>query len=188
MRIIDWDYFLEKEENPPSAGTVGVFDGVHLGHQALIKKVISAGYLPMVITFRKNPKQILFSHFQFKEIITLEEKLSIFEKMGVQKTVLIDFSENFRRLKGRDFIKTLIGKGNMRFLAVGGNFRCGYKLDADAEAIKKTAQERRIKAEIIPPVTINGERVSSSAIRDAINAGDFAKVSAFLGRFFFLGE
>jgi riboflavin kinase/FMN adenylyltransferase len=182
MQVIDWQAFLEKDgENPASAATVGVFDGVHIGHQALIRKTVHSGYFPMVISFRKNPKQTLFSQIHFKEIIALEEKLSLFEKMGVQKTVLIDFSESFRKLRGRDFIETLIEKGNTRILIIGHNFHCGYKLDTDAEAVKKTALERGIKAEIVPPVTANGERVSSSAIRAAINAGDFSKASAFLG-------
>jgi riboflavin kinase/FMN adenylyltransferase len=166
--------------------TIGVFDGVHLGHQALLRKLTEHASLhescPTVVTFRQNPKQALAPRSYTGDIITLAEKLRIFERMGVKRTILIDFSGNFRKLKGRDFIETLIGRGNLVFLVVGSNFHCGCHLDTDAGAVKNITAEHGIACEIVEPVTAGGERISSSGIRCAIRAGDFAKAKAFLGR------
>ncbi|MDR1073922.1 MAG: FAD synthetase family protein [Treponema sp.] len=192
MQTLDWDDFINGGSagsgvvggatNPPAAMTIGVFDGVHRGHQSLIRRVTEHGPCPTVITFKKNPKQTLAPQIYAGDIITLNEKLIIFERMGVQRTILIDFSEDFRRLKGREFIESLVYEGNLRFLVVGDNFRCGCRLDADAQAVKSIVAEHGIACEVVEPVMFRGERVSSSRIRTALIAGDWAKAAAFLGR------
>jgi riboflavin kinase/FMN adenylyltransferase len=187
MQALDWDAFINGRAaagaaNPPSAMTIGVFDGVHRGHQSLIRKVTEHEFCPTVITFRKNPKQTLAPQTYAGDIITLNEKLVIFERMGIQRTILIDFSEDFRRLKGREFIEALIYEGNLRFLVVGYNFRCGCHLDTDAHAVKSITAEHGIACEVVEPVMFRGERVSSSRIRAALSAGDWAAAAAFLGR------
>jgi riboflavin kinase/FMN adenylyltransferase len=183
MRTLDWAEFLDNApHNPPAAMTVGVFDGVHLGHQRLIRRVVEYGACPTAVSFTKNPKQVLHPRSYPGDIITLDEKLRIFEDLGVEQTVLIDFSDTFRRMKGREFIELLIDKGNLAFLVVGGNFRCGWKLDTDASALCRITASRGAVCEIAAPVTVNGERVSSSAVRAAIRAGDYTKARLFLGR------
>ncbi|MDR2792366.1 MAG: FAD synthetase family protein [Treponema sp.] len=183
MQTLNWnDVITNAAEYPPSAMTIGVFDGVHLGHQALIRKVTERDFCPVVVTFRKNPKQVLAPRTYAGDIITLDEKLRIFECMGVQRTILIDFSEEFRHLKGCEFIELLIYKGNLRFLVVGNNFRCGYCLDTDAQSLKSITTKRGIGCEIVGPLISGGERISSSGIRAAMIAGDWAKAAAFLGR------
>jgi riboflavin kinase/FMN adenylyltransferase len=115
------------------------------------------------------------------DIIALDEKLNIFEKMGVTRTILIDFSEKFSKMKGSVFIEYLIKRG-LVFLAVGSNFRCGHCLSTDAREIRRMTGERGIETEIVPSVLFEGEPISSSRIRTAIAAGDFEKVKAALGR------
>lgn len=187
MQALDWDAFISGSTaggaaSPPSAMTIGVFDGVHRGHQSLIRKVVEHGLCPTVITFRKNPKQTLAPQAYAGDIIALDEKLILFERMGVQRTILIDFSEDFRRLKGREFIEALIYKGNLRFLVVGYNFRCGCHLDTDVQAVKRITAEHGVACEVVEPIVFHGERVSSSRIRAALRAGDWMKAAAFLGR------
>ncbi|MDR0375275.1 MAG: FAD synthetase family protein [Treponema sp.] len=191
MQTLDWDDFINGvasdasvtgAANPPSAMTIGVFDGVHRGHQSLIRKVVEHGSCPTVITFRENPKQTLAPQTYAGDIITLHEKLIIFERMGVKKTILIDFSDDFRCLKGREFIEVLIYQGNLRFLVVGYNFRCGCCLDTDAQAVKSITAEHGVACEVVEPIMFRGERVSSSRIRAALRAGDWVKAAAFLGR------
>jgi FAD synthase len=165
----------------PYSASIGVFDGVHLGHQALISKVVSRGPNPTVITFRQNPKGVLSPETYSGDIIALEEKLALFEKLGITRTILIDFSENFSKLEGRFFIETLLDRG-LAFLAVGENFRCGHRLDTDAAAIKRITAGRGVETEVLEPVLFEGERVSSSRIRAAISAGKFEKAQLLLGR------
>jgi riboflavin kinase/FMN adenylyltransferase len=137
-----------------------------------------------VVTFTQNPKRIFSPEAYDRDIITLEEKLTLFEEMGIRRTILIDFSENFSRMEGRVFIDLLIDKGKMVFLAVGSNFRCGYRLTANTAAIQRQTRERGIETEIVEPVLDKGEFISSSMIRLAIKTGDFAKASSALGREF----
>jgi FAD synthase len=181
MQVITWTDLTSYPFPLPYSATVGVFDGVHLGHQALINKVVNRGPNPTAITFRQNPKGILSPETYGGDIIGLEEKLALFEKLGITRTILIDFSENFSRLEGRFFIETLLDRG-LAFLAVGENFRCGCGLDTDAAAIRRITAGRGVETEVLKPVLFAGERVSSSRIRAAISAGEFEKARALLGR------
>jgi len=201
MKIIEWQRFLEDgfshNENLTSM-TVGIFDGVHLGHQALLKRIVShnsgetpvdgtsvcetpvdgtsVGKMPVVITFRQNHK------IESGNIITFKQRLDIFESMGIQITVVIDFTEEFKKMPGIEFLKILLKRGNVGFFAVGNGFRCGYQQDTDAEMIQKFFASHNIPAEIIPKVTEGSLPVSSSRIRGAISAGDIELAQKMLGR------
>ncbi|MDR0785016.1 MAG: FAD synthetase family protein [Treponema sp.] len=182
MEALDWDDFIINEEKKPFAAVIGVFDGVHRGHQALIERVVSREEKPTVITFRQNPKWAL-ARQDGRDIVSLEEKLDIFEKMGITRVILIDFSENFSKIEGRVFIETLLDRG-LSFLAVGENFRCGRRRDMGAEDIRRVAAERGVEIDIVQTVLLDDKLISSSMIREAIARGDFALASAALGREF----
>jgi riboflavin kinase/FMN adenylyltransferase len=164
--------------------TIGVFDGVHRGHQVLIGKIVreAPGRIPTVITFRQNPKKVLHPREYRGDIIGLDRKMIIFEASGVELVILIDFSKEFSKLNGRDFIGCLKSRGCVAFLAVGSNFRCGHGLDTDVSEIEKLNRETRITTEVVPPVTEGGIPVSSSRIRGAVSAGDLDKAAMLLGR------
>jgi riboflavin kinase/FMN adenylyltransferase len=162
--------------------TIGVFDGVHRGHQTLITKITRQGLEPTVVTFRKNPRLTFAPERYEGDILSLARKLAAFERLGVARTILIDFSHDFSRLSGRDFIGVLRERGNMAYLAVGAGFRCGYRLDTDADALKRMNEERGIQTELIAPVLEGNEPVSSSRIRAWVRAGDFAAAKVALGR------
>ncbi|MDR1903315.1 MAG: adenylyltransferase/cytidyltransferase family protein, partial [Treponema sp.] len=148
MLVLDWAEFtgisadgcisseIATSIKTPSAMTIGVFDGVHRGHQALIREVVERGPFPTVITFKQNPKSILNPQSYTGDIFSLRQKLECFEALGVERTILIDFSDNFSKLKGQEFIDILKKRGNLVFLIIGRNFRCGYKLDTDAARVK----------------------------------------------------
>jgi riboflavin kinase/FMN adenylyltransferase len=190
MRIIEWEEFagpvpaggMELRNRPSSAVTIGVFDGIHLGHQALLEKIRRPHLVPMVITFKNSPKKVLRPDTYEGNILTLAQKLKIFESLGVELTVLIDFSENFRKLSGREFIGLVRERGNPAYAVIGGNFRCGYRLDADAAFIKKTNEERGIETDVLPPIRAGQEPVSSSRIRAAIVSGRLTEAAELLGR------
>jgi riboflavin kinase/FMN adenylyltransferase len=173
MLVIDWPHFLKNGlqtgENLSSM-TVGVFDGVHRGHQRLIKRVVShnAGYVPVVITFRQNHKTEETGSLQ-----TFQQKIEVLEQLGVKIILAIDFTDAFRRMAGIEFLDILLKHGNIGFFAVGSDFRCGYRLDTDAAAIQKFFASRNIPVEIVPEVMEDGLPISSSRIRSAIADGNF---------------
>jgi riboflavin kinase/FMN adenylyltransferase len=194
MLVIEWPQFL-REGFPTgekfSSMTVGVFDGVHRGHRALIERVVSpdrdpaqtgweAGraYAPVVVTFRQNHK----TKKQAGCIQTFQQKTAMFESLGIQITLAIDFTESFRRMAGIEFLEILLKHGNPGFFAVGSNFRCGYRLDTDAAAIQRFFASRQVPVEIVPEVMEDGLPISSSRIRAAIANGDLPLAEKMLGR------
>ena len=200
LQVIEWPLFLK--DSPPqlcSAMTIGVFDGVHLGHQALIERIVRRGPNPAVLTFRENPKKVLWelkgaeaSNSYKGDIYSLKQKMEVFDSLGVKLLVLIDFSEEFAKLSGREFLELLGQEGRMAFLAIGNNFRCGFAQDTDADLAKQINERKGIPTELVPPVYLQGpdaavnEPVSSSLIRKAILAGDIKLASELMGRNFVL--
>ena len=190
MNIINWDQFIKTGlaltaqmkhcANRKSSMTVGVFDGVHLGHQALLRQVVlhNAGYVPVVVTFRQNPK----ANNGQKDILNFKQRLEMLENIGIQIAVVIDFTEDFKRMPGAEFLEILLRLGNPGFFTVGSNFRCGYKLDTNAEKIKSFFASCNIPAEIIPEVMEGSSPISSSRIRTAIAAGDMQLAEKMLNR------
>jgi hypothetical protein len=189
MRVLDWAEFASHGlagtgigATEETAMTIGVFDGIHRGHQALLERVLSSDLYPVVISFIRSPKFILRPETAEGDIFSLEQKLRLFEQMGVGLTVMIDFSEKFSKLNGKEFIYLLQDRGNLRYLVIGSNFRCGYRHTTDAALIKTMNLDRGIPTEVVEPVMAGGGRISSSRIRAAISAGGLVEAAALLGR------
>jgi riboflavin kinase/FMN adenylyltransferase len=194
MRIIEWPQFTG--EIPPESGrgggslpedrglslTIGVFDGVHRGHQELIRRVASRSPCSTVVTFIQNPRRILSPAAYQGDIFSLRQKLAAFESLGISRTVLIDFSGNFSKLTGSEFIQLLKRRRRIEYVALGMNFRCGCRLDTGAGAIRSLMNKDGVVTDLVPPVMDKGRMVSSSRIRAAISAGDLAAAAALLGR------
>ena len=183
MHLIKWQQFLETGlplNDKPASVTIGVFDGVHRGHRALIERVVSHNteYVPVVFTFRENHKT---GSREQEDIQSFKERLTVFERLGIQITVVIDFTEEFRRMPGIEFLRILLEHGKVGFFAVGSGFRCGYQLDTDATAIERFFALRSIPVEIVPQVMEGELPISSSRIRAAIADGDTLKAQAMLG-------
>lgn len=183
MEVLEWAQFLEKSlllKERKTSMTVGVFDGVHKGHQELIKRIVSynAEFIPAAVTFRENHKTTIKGQ---EDIQSFEERLLIFEKLGIQLTIVIDFTEDFRKMSGIKFLEILLEHGNIGFFAVGSGFRCGCQLDTDAEAIKEFFASHGIAAELVEEITEGSDLVSSSLIRAAIAAGDVKLAEKLLG-------
>jgi riboflavin kinase/FMN adenylyltransferase len=112
----------------------------------------------------------------------LEQKLAVLEFLGVQLTVLIDFSPEFSKICGRDFIDLLLSRRPVQLIALGKNFRCGYQLDTGAEEIQGLAGARVVETWVAPPVMDDGMPVSSSRIRQALAAGRKTEAERLMGR------
>jgi len=185
MTVIEWEDFIAR--NPlrePTAMTIGVFDGVHRGHQALIRNITSPrlSTLPLAITFRSNPKSVMRPDLYEGDITSLASKISLLEAYGVRIVVLIDFSGNFSKLGGKEFVDLLKDRGNLRYLTVGSDFRCGHRLDTDAGLLQSMNMKDGIPTDVVAPVLMGGLPISSSRIRTAIAAGDLVEATALLGR------
>ena len=172
MQVIDWNQFLEtgiKNVSRKTSMTAGVFDGVHLGHQALIRLVVShnVDFIPAVVTFRQNHKK-----GNRKDIQSFQQKMEMLEYLGIQITIVIDFTAEFSRMSGIEFLELLLKHGNVGFFTAGSNFRCGHNLDTDAEKLKAFFASHSIPTEILQEVMEGGTPISSSRIRTAIAAGD----------------
>jgi riboflavin kinase/FMN adenylyltransferase len=193
--LIEWPQFSEKGlpiEEKKASVTIGVFDGVHRGHRALIERIVShntgnvqgsaqdglLGSVPVVITFRENHK----GGKSAGNIQSFSQKAAMLESLGVQILLVIDFTESFKRIAGIEFLETLFKRCNIGFFAVGSAFRCGYRLDTDAAAIQKFFAARDIPVEIIPEVMEDSIPISSSRIRAAIASGNIQLAEAMLGR------
>jgi riboflavin kinase/FMN adenylyltransferase len=160
-----------------TALTVGVFDGLHRGHQALIAKITAKTpkLLPVVVTFRTNPKGQPF-------ILGFDQKMALLDSLGVGLGVYIDFSPDFSTISGEAFWQLLNRHLRPRYAALGANFHCGYRRGTDARGFKVLAEQSGVTAEIIPPVLEGGLPVSSSRIRAALLAGNTAEAELLLGR------
>jgi cytidyltransferase-like protein len=188
MQLFNWDE-LETQKPIKSLGrktalTIGVFDGVHRGHQALIKRISQKvpDLVPGVITFRENPKKTAQPANFEGDIIDFDTKISLLEGFGVAFGVIIDFSENFSKIDGRSFLEALYRHLNPAYIALGINFHCGYRRDTDADGFKSMAEELGIMAEIVEPVLEGGFPVSSSRIRAELKAGRNDTAALLLGR------
>lgn len=186
LNVIAWNDVVSGRVSmsSPVAATIGVFDGLHLGHKALISRVVAKepDRLPVVFTFGVNPKKFTKPHRYAGSIFTLQQKLSALEEAGIHACVLIDFSSNFSKLAGSEFVLTLVRSFGVRSFVVGNDFKCGHRLSTDAEALKKIAGSLEAEAEIVEPVSFEGAVVSSSRIRSAISDGRMDLALAMLGR------
>jgi riboflavin kinase/FMN adenylyltransferase len=192
MRILNWDELARIPQQgmgrnlsaEKTALTIGVFDGIHRGHRLLIEKIIQKypELVPTVITFTQNPKEFLKRHEWKGDILSLNQKLTIFEGLGVGMVILIDFSEKFSKIIGKEFFEQLLRRLNPGFIAVGSNFRCGYRSDTDAAQLKAFFREKGIRVEVVPPVNEGVHPVSSSRVRAAIAAGELQHAAELLGR------
>ena len=187
MQVIEWPEFLENGlliVEKFSSLTVGVFDGVHLGHQALIRRVVSfdRNNVPAAITFVQNHKKARNGIKEYPgDIQSFRQKIAMFERLGLAVVLAVEFSESFRRMTGNEFMRILLDRCRMGFLAVGSDFHCGYRLDTDASAIRQFFASRNIPVEIFADVMEGSKPVSSSRIRDAIVQGKLKHAQAMLG-------
>jgi len=184
MKVLRWDEAARGGAGAGgSAATIGVFDGLHLGHARLIRLIRSrAGLRSVVVTFEENPKRILHGLAFRGDILTLDQRLSVLGSLGVDITVLIDFSGDFGKLPGKDFLSLLSDACDLRYLAVGRDFRCGHRLDTGAEEIGAFAAERGFEVEFLRATMADGHPVSSSRIRGAIAEGRLSEASVLMDR------
>ena len=166
---------------------IGVFDGVHLGHQAVIststRHVRSAGGTPVVITFDPHPLKVLRPHNAPHLLTATQHKIALIRDLGVEHLLVINFDKKFAATPPENFIQQLVTHSRpLREICVGHEWSFGKDRRGNLDLLKKLGAQFDFDVVGIPPVKVNGAVVSSTAIRQAVEKGDFAKAAAMLGR------
>ena len=179
---------IEKETafqlNKPSAVAIGKFDGIHKGHQSLLRHVLEQkekGLQAVVFTFDPSPA-VFFSGNCLPELTTKWEKRKLFEELGIDVLVEFPLTETTAAIKPEAFIKdVLVGQMKTAYIAAGEDISFGDKGKGDAALLKKMAEQSGYFAEIIEKVCLDGVEISSSYVRDVIKTGDMEKAEKLIG-------
>ncbi|MCG6873764.1 MAG: bifunctional riboflavin kinase/FAD synthetase [Betaproteobacteria bacterium] len=171
----------------PVALTIGNFDGVHLGHQAMLARLVDAARarncIASVLTFEPHPRELFTPAAAPTRLTSLREKLELLGAYGVEHVHVQRFSRAFAALSPEDFVRRmLVDALGVRWLLVGDDFRFGAKRAGDIAMIERVAGGHGFEVEAMPSVNQGDVRVSSSAIRNALARGDLARARALLGR------
>lgn len=171
---------------PPAAATIGFFDGVHCGHRYLIGHVIDEaradGLASMVITFARHPRQVIDTHYVPRLLSTPEMKIERLAETGIDRCTVLDFDRRMAALTAREFmIHILSSRLNVRKLIIGYDNRFGH--DRSESIDDYCAYGRTLGIEVVKScgITVDGIRVSSSVIRNAIERGDLTEANRCLG-------
>lgn len=170
-----------------TALTIGNFDGVHLGHQAMLAELKRAGGrlgLPTcVLTFEPHPREFFGPDQAPTRLTSLREKLELLAQQGVERVHVCRFNYRFAQTTPEDFIERIIARGlGARWVLVGDDFRFGARRAGDFVMLKQRAPRHGFEVAVLPNVALDGERISSTAARQALAAGDLERAQRLLGR------
>jgi len=173
---------LEEEH----AITVGVFDGAHLGHQSLLKKLIESaqrrGLKGCVLSFYPHPSKVLSPGQQPCELTDPLERAERMLRLGIDRVVFINFDREFSRIRAEDFLKhVLFERLRCRYLLVGYDWRFGYRKEGEVELAKEMGQRLGFEVETAEPFYKNGHIISSTYIRRLLHSGRLEEASEYLG-------
>jgi len=170
------------QKYPPSFLTIGNYDGIHLGHQAILKKLISESrsnnLLSSVMTFEPHPREFFSPKLAPKRIISLREKLEYFEKIKIDQVFIVNFNDEFSRKSYLDFIEILKKNIQAQKIIIGSDFRFGKHREGNIDNLK----ESTVDVCVMKKIEYKGERVSSTIVRDLLAAGDLKHAATMLGR------
>jgi riboflavin kinase/FMN adenylyltransferase len=174
-------------EAPPAAVALGVFDGVHLAHRAILATAVAraraAGLSALACTFDPHPAEILLPGRAPAPISTLEERLEVLVETGVDATVVVAFTPELARVEPEAFVRgVLVERLKAREVVVGYNHTFGRGARGDARLLQSLAEGLGFRAHVVPPLMIDGVPVSSSEIRAALRVGEVERANRYLGR------
>jgi riboflavin kinase/FMN adenylyltransferase len=172
---------------PPVALTIGNFDGLHRGHQAMLERLVvesrRRGLVSCVLTFEPHPREFFSPRSAPTRLASLREKLELLAARGIERVHVERFTRSFAALEPEAFVERVLAKRlKARWLLIGEDFRFGAKRSGDLALLKSLAGRHGYEVEVMPAVTRAGVRVSSSAVRAALASGDLALAGTLLGR------
>ena len=175
----------------PSVVTVGFFDGVHLGHRAVLARTVEAarerGVRSVAVTFDRHPREILTPGREPRLLTTVERRAGLIRASEIDVLVVLGFTESFSRIPAERFVRDVLAGGIHAVHAVlGANFTFGHRAAGTVERLPELGRPYGMTAEGVPLLDLGGRRVSSSSVREALAAGDLAWPLVALGRRFVL--
>ena len=165
---------------------IGVFDGLHIGHLTLLRRLREESRRlhlePVVMTFRNHPNSVLRRNFVTRYLISVEERIDRIKRLGLENIVPVDFDAELSKLKVESFVNLLIKTIKMKVLVVGPDFVMGHNREGTISVLKNLGRKLGFSVMVIPHIFDSNEKiVSSTAIREAISCGTMEKASLLLG-------
>lgn len=185
MEVIYVTRASEQINTEPHVMAVGFFDGIHLGHQELLKRAkslaVENNVLFTALTFSPHPDEVIKGDTDRKYLTPLPQKIRKMETLGVDKLFVMRFDKTFASLPPSDFIKDYIVGTNTRHVVVGFDFTFGFKAQGNTLLLRKEANNQKFGLSIIPKKTYLDEKISSTLIKELIGDGKVDKVPYCLG-------
>lgn len=165
---------------------IGVFDGVHVGHQALVRAMAeranTAGATPMAATFDPLPIEVLAPGAPPSALSDLDERCALLEAAGAKAVVVCHFTTEFASLAPEEFARRVRAAGDVRQLCVGDDFQFGHDRAGNVRVLRELGAKLGFSVDVAPPVMVDGRIVSSTRIRNALLGGDLTDATKLLGR------
>ena len=167
--------------------TLGVFDGVHLGHCHLLRRLVQVAlpaYLPAVVTFINHPRNVLRPGSNVRYIVDPEKKIGLLQEQSMDIVVPLEFTLELSLVSARDFAALLVELLKMKGLVVGPDFAVGHNREGNINVLRQLGSELGFWVELVEPLYLDGVLVKSSRIREAVSQGDLDACARLLGRRF----
>ncbi len=166
--------------------SIGVFDGVHLGHlhliDILVREAAKADCIPGVVTFRNHPREVLDHGLHVSRLTTEEERERLLRQAGIEVVIPVTFTREVSLITASDFTASLQRQLGMRGLVVGSDFALGHNREGTPDFLKDLGEEQGFAVKVADDRTVDWERVSSTVIREALAQGDVGGATRLLGR------
>jgi riboflavin kinase/FMN adenylyltransferase len=175
-----------RQRHQGSVVTIGTFDGIHRGHQALIRSLLGHGKRlsrpAMMLTFEPMPREYLAAENPPARLTSWRERWRVLQRTGLSFVLQLRFGESLRNLSGEEFARLLSQDLKAAAVVIGHDFRFGRNGEANAPMLSEAGRALGFMVDVVAPVLIDGVRVSSSQIRGALERGDFERAQRWLGR------
>ncbi|MFL6231430.1 MAG: bifunctional riboflavin kinase/FAD synthetase [Pyrinomonadaceae bacterium] len=171
----------------PTVLTLGVFDGLHLGHQLIVRTVVErariVGAVPTVVTFDPHPRAVLHPESAPPLLQTFDQKIEALGVLGVEQTIVVRFTPEFARVRAAEFLRDVVRERlQAREVYLGCGFAFGHEREGDIELLRRVSGELGFYADEVPEVRLRGQRISSSRIRALLAEGRVNLARRMLGR------
>lgn len=190
MKVVHLTYPVKEEFHLKNILALGFFDGVHRGHQHLIKmakQIAQEKNLPlMVMTFDRHPSEIYADNSNFKYLNTIDEKADLMEKLGVDYLIVMKFTRAFSEISGQEFVDNVLVKLNAETIVAGFDYTYGPKDKSNMDHLPKFAKGR-FKIVKVPKQTFDGKKIGSTEIRRAVDNGEMELACELLGHHYQIG-
>ena len=171
----------------PSVLTLGVFDGLHLGHQLIVQTVVArareTGAVPTVVTFDPHPRAVLHPESAPPLLQTFDQKVEALGVLGVEQTIVVRFTPEFARVRAEEFLRDVVGERlQAREVYLGRGFAFGHEREGNIELLRTVSRKLGFHADEVPEVRLRGKRISSSRVRQLLSEGRVNLARRMLGR------